>query len=434
MGSTNQATHIIVGAGVFGAATALHLATTEKDARILLIDRTAPPSPCPSAASSDLNKIVRADYDDIFYMKLALEAVEAWRNDSLYSPYYHECGMLFAEEISMGRLSFENYKTLGVDPGARMLTPEEARAQFPVFGKANWTDVKENFWNPRSGWGEADNAVRAVTQKAIDAGVEYVEASVSTILFDDAGGCRGVRTKEGQELVAENTLLCTGAYTARLIADSAPTRKELQVDGRMVAAAATSCIVKCDPQCLYLYQHAPVHFLGMYHTHGESIPPGPDGRLKFNFEVSFTNKEHHPASGQTISVPPARTTQSIWSQDVPSELKASVRRVMEHVYGKDPPGLQVESYRMCWDAVTPNQEWIISPHPACKNLFVAGGGSFHSWKFLPILGKYISQMISGKLDEEHAKRWAWDRKNEGAACVMYIPQKDLKDFTEAETK
>jgi sarcosine oxidase/L-pipecolate oxidase len=83
---------------------------------------------------------------------------------------------------------------------------------------------------------------------------------------------------------------------------------------------------------------------------GESIPMTSDGKLKFNFELSFTNKEFHEASGQIISVPPKRTTQSTWSQDVPEELKQSVRKVVDHVYGKNAPGLTVESYRMCWYA------------------------------------------------------------------------------------
>src|SRR6266487_6399292 len=67
------------------------------------------------------------------------------------------------------------------------------------------------------------------------------------------------------------------------------------------------------------------------------------------------------------------------------------------------------------DAVTPNQDFIISPHPHCKNLYLATGGSFHSWKFMPTIGKYVVQMLDGTLDEEKVRRWAWDRENNGAA-------------------
>ncbi len=80
------------------------------------------------------------------------------------------------------------------------------------------------------------------------------------------------------------------------------------------------------------------------------------------------------------------------------------------------------------DAVTPNQDWIISSHPAAKGLYVAGGGSFHSWKFLPTIGKYVSRMLKGELGAEQAEKWVWDRANEWAACEMYIPRSDLRDF------
>lgn len=83
---------------------------------------------------------------------------------------------------------------------------------------------------------------------------------------------------------------------------------------------------------------------------------------------------------------------------------------------------------MTRDAVTPNQDWVICPHPAAEGLYVAAGGSFHGWKFLPNIGKYITQMLDGELDESKAERWAWDRPDEGANCAMYAPTRDLKDI------
>ena len=80
------------------------------------------------------------------------------------------------------------------------------------------------------------------------------------------------------------------------------------------------------------------------------------------------------------------------------------------------------------DAITPNQDFMICPHPHSKNLYLATGGSFHGWKFLPIIGKYVVMMINEELPEEHRIRWAWNRTNEGAACVMYTPRRDIKDI------
>ena len=33
------------------------------------------------------------------------------------------------------------------------------------------------------------------------------------------------------------------------------------------------------------------------------------------------------------------------------------------------------------------------------------------------------------MDREKTIRWAWDRRDDGAACEMYIPTRDLKDIS-----
>jgi len=80
------------------------------------------------------------------------------------------------------------------------------------------------------------------------------------------------------------------------------------------------------------------------------------------------------------------------------------------------------------DAVTPNQDFVISPHPKCENLYIATGGSFHGWKFLANIGKYVVQMLDGSLDPAIAQKWAWDREDAGAACGFYLPSRDLSDI------
>lgn len=58
---------LIVGAGIFGISTAYHLARGG-NSRITILDRAKPPST--TAASTDISKIVRADYANPFYMEL----------------------------------------------------------------------------------------------------------------------------------------------------------------------------------------------------------------------------------------------------------------------------------------------------------------------------------------------------------------------------
>jgi len=242
---------------------------------VFLIDSTRGDRGDRGAASSDFNKIIRADYPDLVYMKLALDAQDIWRTDPIFRPYYHECGMLFAEEIGMGKASFKNYKALGVDTKSEILSTREALSRFSIFQNANWTGVKENYYSPQSGWGEADEAFRSFFQATCDAGVAFIEAKAEKLLLDAEGNCRGVRISEKgteREFYADRTILCVGPHTEKFLADTAPERSDLQVDGRMIAAAAIQCKAKYPPSQEEKLSKAPIHFLGMWHTHG-SLPP-----------------------------------------------------------------------------------------------------------------------------------------------------------------
>jgi len=70
---------LIVGAGEFGAGTALSLLKTG-NYTVTMIDR-APELPALDAASTDINKVVRWDYSDKDYAKLAREAIDVWNRD-----------------------------------------------------------------------------------------------------------------------------------------------------------------------------------------------------------------------------------------------------------------------------------------------------------------------------------------------------------------
>jgi len=80
------------------------------------------------------------------------------------------------------------------------------------------------------------------------------------------------------------------------------------------------------------------------------------------------------------------------------------------------------------DAITPNQDFVITSHPHCDNLFIATAGSFHGWKFLPTIGSYVVDLLDGKLDPALVKRWAWDRDNEGAAHGRLLPKLEMRDM------
>jgi sarcosine oxidase/L-pipecolate oxidase len=78
------------------------------------------------------------------------------------------------------------------------------------------------------------------------------------------------------------------------------------------------------------------------------IPLNDEGIIKFNYELSFTNKEPHPESGQLISCPPDSVAACTWCSDVPEILKADAQKIIRGTYGSIADELEIESYRICW--------------------------------------------------------------------------------------
>ncbi|KAM0269420.1 hypothetical protein ACHAQH_009757 [Verticillium albo-atrum] len=249
---------IIVGGGNFGAATALNLVRNYKDKAVTLIDTTPPANP--RTASHDINKIVRDDYENILYMRMMIKAMPQWREDSL-------------------KESIRNYKELNVTSRAEWLDIDEVRKRFnSAFADSDFKGLDKVIFNP-------------------DCGAWYHVDTVEKIVFDEAGACVGVRFKGGDEMRADAVLLCTGARTSLLLAESAPERTELHAGYRVAATGAVSFTGTFAGAQKEKYIGVPVCKTVVPQVKGESISITAEGVIKFNCDISFTNMQIHKASG-----------------------------------------------------------------------------------------------------------------------------------------
>lgn len=101
----------------------------------------------------------------------------------------------------------------------------------------------------------------------------------------------------------------------------------------------------------------------------------------------------------------------------------------------------VDYWRLCWDSITPTQDQLITQHPDARlaNLYLAVGGSFHSWKFLPIIGEFVVNVLEGRGNgREMDERWGWKKerwggaKGKGGAHEKVVPTRELADLEEKE--
>ncbi|EGX45852.1 hypothetical protein AOL_s00117g57 [Orbilia oligospora ATCC 24927] len=424
--------YVIVGAGVFGISTAYHITKKFPGAKVTIIDRT--PFPCEAGASWDSTKAVRADYAHLFWCKLAWSAVDMWRNDPLFKPHFHEVGMVWLDDTGHAQRVLDTYKELAIPNKAKMVSVKELTGMYPgLFDTTDYTGVSHILVNTMSGCAEAEKAVESVYDYVISQpGVEYKAAVVEKVLFDDYGDTIGVLTTAGEKILGDTTFLCTSSYTSKLLADSAPGRPEMHPGHRLGALGfATGQLVLSERQ-REEFKKSPVFQQGTGKLQTLSMGLHSNGTLKIGSDLPIYNEVHVKGVDHPIRCPPEETNYDQFH--VPPVLVKELDECAVRIFGDKAKELVYDphSYRICWDIICPDGDFLITQHPHSKNLVVATGGSYHGFKFLPVIGKYILDIATGDIDEEKRTRWAWDRDNGGDADEGLLPARRLSDLFTAK--
>lgn len=406
---------LIIGAGCFGTSTAYHL-SQRGYASIRVLDRYAPPS-C-EAASTDISKVIRSEYNEPLYVRLGIESIDAWRSWSLFKGLYHVPGwILSAANLSRPFVegSIETCKLLGVQ-GLEKLTPDQIHSRFPIVtGQLDGWNI--NVWNPTTGWASAGQALERMAEAAQKNGVEYISGECGYVrqLVFDAGECKGVIAADGTRHEADMVILAAGAWTPSL----------LDADNQLTAKGHAVAYIQLSPTETKHYSAMPIMDnleLGYF------FPPQEDGIFKMAHSQFITNTQTDTNSGITTSIP--HTFIQTPADGLPLEIEATMRRNLRRVL----PELADRPFcytRLCWDADTADRHFLVTPHPTHKNLFLAAGGSAHGFKFLPVVGKYVADMLEGTLDPEIARQWKWraGQKVMTKNLAHMDPELELRDLT-----
>ena len=160
---------VIVGAGVFGLTAALEL--RERGWRVSVIDPG--PVPTPTAASTDLSKVVRMDYGtDELWTELGRRSLARWAewNRESGEMLFHNDGFLVLSREAMqpGGFEFESFQFLTARGEKLERLDSAAVAQrFPGWAADQYPD---GYFNPRGGWAESGKVVAWLAQQAQRAG------------------------------------------------------------------------------------------------------------------------------------------------------------------------------------------------------------------------------------------------------------------------
>ncbi|KAG5926087.1 hypothetical protein E4U42_003675 [Claviceps africana] len=425
---------IIVGAGIFGISTAYHLICKHTNAAVTVIDRDAFDADNRVAASWDWNKVMRADYDDMTYCKLALEAQDVFTSDPLWKPFFHQTGLYWMCGRKYAADCRKNFERLGRKDDIAVFSVEEAKKMFGgLFNESDYTHVEQVLVNKTSGWVAAGDCLRAMTRVTMKLGVKYVVEEVYTLQFDRNQTCIGVNTMAGKTLRGDSVILCTGAFTPKLLELSAARSgiSSLRAESRIMAGGITTGMTKLNDETFSRFSDMPVGVQGYTAKKAPfvgSLPPTKDRELKWWGQKIFRNT-NEVLPGRYISTPPAEDDYAQWK--IPKKLKDDVLKVSSVFYGHEASTWKLEKHRICWDAFTPSSDFIISPHAASKGLYIATCGSFHGFKFFPVIGKYVVGMLEDSLSPELAEKWAWDRERPDSSENPDWPSMELRELLDS---
>lgn len=353
----------VIGAGVFGAWTALRLAQGGKS--VILLDEYGPANA--RASSGGESRIIRAGYGaDELYTRWAVRSLVLWKEffaATRRANLFHNCGVLWlAREQDMhARQTAATLAKLGV--AAERFDRAQMQRRYPQF---NFDGVDWGLLEPQAGALMARRAVQAVVAAGVANGVTYVQASVRT----PAGNRKlaSIETGNGERISAGQYVFACGPWLGKVFQEVLgdrifPSRQEVFFFG----APAGSAQFATPSMPAWIFVADGVYGLPDLESRG--------------FKISL---DRH---GERVD---PDTQSRVVSKDSTEWMRSYVVRRFPAL--RDAPVVET---RVCQYENTSNGDFLIDRHPKMENVWLVGGGSGHGFKHGPALGEYVAAQVSG---------------------------------------
>jgi monomeric sarcosine oxidase len=357
---------VVVGAGVFGAWTAFHLA--RRGQRVLLVDSYGPGNS--RASSGGESRIIRMGYGaDEMYTRWAMRSLVQWKE--LFAetmgtpPLFRQTGVLWLGNKDYTRLNEMTAVLTRCKVPFESLSESTIAHRYPQFRSH---DLGVGILETESGVLMARRAVSEVVESALSLGVEYRQTQVTPPAAADSRHSRldDISTNNDEKISAAQFVFACGAWLGKIFPEILgprifPSRQEVFFfgvppgDSRFSARSLPTWLIQADE----VYGMPDLESRGFkiaFDSHGERIDP----------------------DTQTRVVSPE-----------------SVERVRAYMAMRFPAlaNAPIVETRVCQYENTSNGDFLIDRHPEINNVWFAGGGSGHGFKHGPAFGEYAAQQI-----------------------------------------
>lgn len=319
--------------------------------------------------------------------------MKGWTEDPVFSPYFHNTGVIFAASQSE---SFDRIRNEEVSHQKDLFTPLDTAEAFRMTMHSGILtgDFPQwrGFYKPSgSGWAQARKALESAYNEAKRLGVYFVTGSPqgeATELLVENGDVVGVKTADGQRHLSCRTILAAGASITKFI----------DVENQVRPTAWTLGHIQMAEDECKLYKDLPVMFNV---DRGFFMEPDEDLRqLKICDEhPGYCRWVMRQGNKYPVSVPLAKNQIPVQSE---RRMRQFLQEAMPHL--ADRPLVHA---RLCWCADTYDRQFLITQHPHHPSLTVATGDTGLGFMQIPSVGGFISDCMEGTLEPRFARLWRW---------------------------
>ena len=366
---------VVVGAGAFGAWTALNL--QRQGMQVTLLDQYGPANS--KSASGGETRGVRSSYGGretgLQWAEWAIRSMQKWKEwDAEHSsetmPLYYETGdIIMREEMEPSMEgSMANWDILGHP--YEVLTPEEVRYRWPMI---ETPDIGAVMYEPSAGVVRARRSIESVARVFEREGgeIRIVKAAHGD---HDGRSLQNVHLSNGDRLEAGLFVYATGAWSHLFLPDLLGNRFSARAVGHVYYFATPAG----DES--YRWPNCPSY--GVPGCTGWPVLPG-DSR-GFRIRTGGARSEDPDTSVR-------------W---VPEDRHERPREILSKFFPALADGI-INETRACHYTGTASRNFVIDTHPDLDNVWLAGGGQAEAFKQGPVLGEYIAGRILGtETDEE----------------------------------
>jgi sarcosine oxidase len=360
---------VVVGAGVFGAWTAVHLLRAGH--RVTLIDAWGPAHS--RASSGGESRMTRGAYGkDAIYTRMALDSLKEWKTLGAVAglPIFHGHGVLFFfnDDHPYMADSLAAHRLLGLPTEA--LSQADMARRFPMI---DFAGVHSGLFEPGFGALMARRSVQTLVDVFVQRGGKYVVGRVQPPRGPVS--LTEVHLANGEKIGADRFVFAAGPWLPKFFPD---------VVGRRIFPTRQEVFFFAPPAGDRRF--LPAHMPGWADFNGGDMYYGfPDLEAR---GVKFA----HDAHGAVVDP----DTQS----RKPSE--AALADIIAFRDRRFPllRGAPLTEARVCQYENSSNGDFLIDFHPRWKNVLLVGGGSGHGFKHGPEVGRHAAGRLLGTMPAE----------------------------------